>query len=47
MSDISAHPHAQTTEDDFLFDPCEALLGVLSHAYINITLRLAISCRNI
>lgn len=50
MSDVSAHPCAQATEDNFLnvsFDPCAVLLGVLNQAYINITLRLAISCRNI
>lgn len=41
-----SHPRAQATKEDFfnvLFDPYAVLLGVLSHAYINITLRLAIS----
>lgn len=45
-----SHPRAQATKEDFfnvLFDPYAVLLGVLSHAYINITLRLAISWRNI
>lgn len=41
-----SHPRAQATKEDFfnvLFDPYAVLLGVLSHAYINITLRLVIS----